>query len=132
MKPKLAIFAAAAALALPGIALAAVTQEYEGTTNGGGTSKVKVRKNGDVRKVRAVNFKDVPCKNRDAATDFRIFGGTPARVSDSGRFRIEGSSGRTHAVVRGEFNANYKRVRGTLRFRGNRCRTGLVDWRAHR
>jgi hypothetical protein len=138
---KTLIIAPLAALLVAATAVAA-TKTYDGGIKGDEKSSVtlKVKRGDGNPRVKSFVAKDflISCRSTDARLESATITGL-VRVSDRGRFRVTGNSGKQKLEVTGKLIGK-RNAKGTVHYSGptevdgrnQNCDSGRLDWRAAR
>ena len=138
---KTLIIGLVAALLVAATAVAA-TNTYEGGIKGDQKSSVtlKVKRGKGNPQVKAFVAKDflISCRSTEARLESAEITGL-VQVTDKGRFRVTGSSGRQDLEVTGKLIGK-QNAKGTVHYSGptevdgqnQNCDSGRLDWRASR
>ena len=130
-----------AALLVAATAVAATTT-YEGGIKGDQKSSVtlKVKRGDGNPQVKGFVARDflISCRSTDARLESAQITGL-VRVTDKGRFKVSGSSGRQELEVTGKLIGR-QNAKGTVHYSGptevdgqnQNCDSGRLDWRASR
>jgi hypothetical protein len=130
-----------AALLVAATAVAATTT-YEGGIKGDQKSSVtlKVKRGDGNPQVKGFVARDflISCRSTDARLESAEITGL-VRVTDKGRFKVSGSSGRQELEVTGKLIGR-QNAKGTVHYSGptevdgqnQNCDSGRLDWRASR